>query len=163
MEESRVANQGSDTHDNIAIRSDHKSYSYNQLISSASRISRLLSTGEFIAVSFSLNIYYFPLLLPPPPPPSSPSEQYFSLIFGVFGVQTSSALIDGGKGQGHLGGARIGIVAKPSAEFVAGILGTWLCGGVAVPLALGYPEAELLHVINDSVSPHIPVFLLFRL
>lgn len=112
MEESRVANQGSDTHDNIAIRSDHKSYSYNQLISSASRISRLLSTGEFIA--------------------------------------TSSALIDGGKGQGHLGGARIGIVAKPSAEFVAGILGTWLCGGVAVPLALGYPEAELLHVINDS-------------
>lgn len=112
MEESRVANQGSDTHDNIAIRSDHKSYSYNQLISSASRISRLLSAGEFIA--------------------------------------TSAALIDGGKGQGHLGGARIGIVAKPSAEFVAGILGTWLCGGVAVPLALGYPEAELLHVINDS-------------
>ncbi|RXH88624.1 hypothetical protein DVH24_000223 [Malus domestica] len=112
MEESKVANQGSDTHDTIAIRSNHKSYSYNQLISSASRISRLLSTGEFNA--------------------------------------TSSALIDGGKGQGHLGGARIGIVAKPSAEFVAGILGTWLCGGVAVPLALSYPEAELLHVINDS-------------
>ncbi|CAN6700957.1 unnamed protein product [Malus baccata var. baccata] len=112
MKESKVANQGSDTHDTIAIRSNHKSYSYNQLISSASRISRLLSTGEFNA--------------------------------------TSSALIDGGKGQGHLGGARIGIVAKPSAEFVAGILGTWLCGGVAVPLALSYPEAELLHVINDS-------------
>nr|XP_028964198.1 malonate--CoA ligase [Malus domestica] len=112
MEESKVANQGSDTHDTIAIRSNHKSYSYNQLISSASRISRLLSTGEFNA--------------------------------------TPSALIDGGKGQGHLGGARIGIVAKPSAEFVAGILGTWLCGGVAVPLALSYPEAELLHVINDS-------------
>jgi malonyl-CoA/methylmalonyl-CoA synthetase len=54
-------------------------------------------------------------------------------------------------GHGHLGGARIGIVAKPSAEFVAGILGTWLSGGVAVPLALSYPEAELLHVMNDSV------------
>ncbi|KAM1275131.1 hypothetical protein ACFX2H_024801 [Malus domestica] len=112
MEESKVVNQGSATRDSIAIRSDHKSYSYNQLISSASRISRLLSTGE-------LN-------------------------------DTSSASIDGGKGQENLGGARIGIVAKPSAEFVAGILGTWLSGGVAVPLALSYPEVELLHVINDS-------------
>ncbi|MBA0663776.1 hypothetical protein Goklo_003866 [Gossypium klotzschianum] len=30
------------------------------------------------------------------------------------------------------------------------MLGTWLSGGVAVPLALSYPEAELLHVMNDS-------------
>lgn len=61
--------------------------------------------------------------------------------------------------HGHLGGARIGIVAKPSAEFVAGILGTWLSGGVAVPLALSYPEAELLHVMNDSVCPCLSSFL----
>lgn len=61
--------------------------------------------------------------------------------------------VDGVSRNGHLGGARIGIVAKPSAEFVAGILGAWLCGGVAVPLALSYPEAELLHVMNDSVCP----------
>jgi len=45
-------------------------------------------------------------------------------------------------------------VAKPSAEFVAAVLGTWLSGGVAVPLALSYPEAELLYVMHDSVSPH---------
>lgn len=51
----------------------------------------------------------------------------------------------------HISGARVGIVAKPSAEFVAGVLGTWFSGGVAVPLALSYPEAELLHVMNDSV------------
>lgn len=51
----------------------------------------------------------------------------------------------------HLDGARIGIVAKPSPEFVAGVLGTWFSGGVAVPLALSYPEAELLHVMNDAV------------
>lgn len=50
----------------------------------------------------------------------------------------------------HISGARVGIVAKPSAEFVAGVLGTWFSGGVAVPLALSYPEAELLHVMNDS-------------
>ncbi|XAR50655.1 Long-chain-fatty-acid--CoA ligase [Bertholletia excelsa] len=58
--------------------------------------------------------------------------------------------LDGTRGNDYLGGARIGIVAKPSAEFVAGILGTWLGGGVAVPLALSYPEAELLHVMNNS-------------
>ncbi|EFH59242.1 hypothetical protein ARALYDRAFT_318392 [Arabidopsis lyrata subsp. lyrata] len=54
------------------------------------------------------------------------------------------------EGFGSLKGARIGIVAKPSAEFVAGVMGTWFSGGVAVPLALSYPEAELLHVMNDS-------------
>lgn len=59
---------------------------------------------------------------------------------------------------GHLEGARIGIIAKPSAEFVAGLLGTWLCGGVAVPLALNYPEAELHHVMNDSVCPNSSIF-----
>ncbi|KAM0888716.1 hypothetical protein ACQ4PT_028190 [Festuca glaucescens] len=58
--------------------------------------------------------------------------------------------IKGIDGSGFLRGARIGIVAKPSAEFVAGIFGTWLSGGVAVPLALSYPEVELLHVMNDS-------------
>lgn len=52
-----------------------------------------------------------------------------------------------------LGGARVGIVAKPCPEFVAAILGIWLSGGVAVPLALSYPEAEILHVMNDSVCP----------
>lgn len=58
--------------------------------------------------------------------------------------------VDGIIKNKDLGGARIGVVAKPSAEFVAGILGTWLSGGVAVPLALSYPEAELLHVMTDA-------------
>ncbi|KAG2301800.1 hypothetical protein Bca52824_030451 [Brassica carinata] len=40
---------------------------------------------------------------------------------------------------------------KPSAEFVAGVLGTWFSGGAAVPLALSYPEAKLLYVMNNSV------------
>ncbi|KAK4269360.1 hypothetical protein QN277_022525 [Acacia crassicarpa] len=52
--------------------------------------------------------------------------------------------------SGNIGGARIGIVAKPSAEFVAAMLGTWLSGGVAVPLALSYPETELLYVMNNA-------------
>ncbi|RLN23381.1 hypothetical protein C2845_PM07G23800 [Panicum miliaceum] len=64
------------------------------------------------------------------------------------GIQNSS--LEGIYGTGFLHGARVGIVAKPSPEFVAGVFGTWLSGGVAVPLALSYPEAELLHVMNDS-------------
>lgn len=67
------------------------------------------------------------------------------------------------KGHGHLGGAKIGIVAKPSAEFLAGVLGTWFSGGVAVPLALSYPEAELLHVLNDSVWFCLPSHNFFSL
>uniref|UniRef100_A0A1J3I6P3 Malonate--CoA ligase n=1 Tax=Noccaea caerulescens TaxID=107243 RepID=A0A1J3I6P3_NOCCA len=54
------------------------------------------------------------------------------------------------EGFGSLQGARVGIMAKPSAEFVAGVLGTWFSGGVAVPLALSYPEAELLYVMKNS-------------
>lgn len=64
---------------------------------------------------------------------------------------STGSSVKGINGTGFLGAARIGIVAKPSPEFVAGIFGTWLSGGVAVPLALSYPEAELLHVMNDSV------------
>ncbi|KAL1551526.1 putative CoA ligase ccl8 [Salvia divinorum] len=58
--------------------------------------------------------------------------------------------VNGPGKNNHLAGARVGIVAKPSPEFVAGVLGTWFSGGVAVPLALSYPEAELLHVMNDA-------------
>ncbi|KAK6125077.1 hypothetical protein DH2020_041193 [Rehmannia glutinosa] len=60
--------------------------------------------------------------------------------------------VDGIGESKHLGGARVGIVAKPSPEFVAGVLGTWFSGGVVVPLALSYPEAELLHDITMILS-----------
>ncbi|XP_059638497.1 probable CoA ligase CCL8 [Cornus florida] len=84
------------------------------------------------------------------------SYTYTQLISSAWRVSSllcngALATVDGGViGNKDLHGARIGIVAKPSAEFVAGVLGTWLSGGVAVPLALSYPEAELLHVMNDS-------------
>ncbi|KAL8465922.1 hypothetical protein ACS0TY_035143 [Phlomoides rotata] len=99
-----VAKKGSTSPESIAIRSDKKSHTYHQLISSARKISSLLLNADPKKVN----------------------------------------------GISHLGGARVGIVAKPSPEFVAGVLGTWFGGGVAVPLALSYPEAELLHVMNDS-------------
>eukprot|EP00262_Sarcandra_glabra_P003779 TRINITY_DN14565_c1_g2_i1.p1 TRINITY_DN14565_c1_g2~~TRINITY_DN14565_c1_g2_i1.p1 ORF type:complete len:638 (+),score=122.16 TRINITY_DN14565_c1_g2_i1:246-2159(+) len=115
-----AARQSSASHESIVLRVDQKSYSYVQLISSALKISNLLHNSDFK-----------------------------STYEGNKNVDSSSSF-QGIKGTGYLGGARIGIVAKPSAEFVAGILGTWLAGGVAVPLALSYPEAELFHVMNDS-------------
>lgn len=83
------------------------------------------------------------------------SYSYLQLISSAFDISKllcseDLKTIDGLRRNGCLNGARIGVVARPSAEFVAGVLGTWLSGGVAVPLALSYPEAELLHVLNDS-------------
>uniref|UniRef100_A0A7N0SWL4 AMP-dependent synthetase/ligase domain-containing protein n=1 Tax=Kalanchoe fedtschenkoi TaxID=63787 RepID=A0A7N0SWL4_KALFE len=83
------------------------------------------------------------------------SYTYHQLLLSAFSISKLLSHNTSTPGQNdsttaHLGGARIGIEAKPSAEFVSAVLGTWFSGGVAVPLALSYPEAELLHVINDS-------------
>lgn len=105
-----IASQGSASLESVALKADDKSYGYNHLVSSARRISLLLSGCE-------------------------------SCDQKIVGGTTENKSLDG---------ARIGVVAKPSAEFVAGVLAIWLSGGVAVPLALSYPEAELLHVMTDS-------------
>ncbi|XP_074312522.1 putative CoA ligase CCL8 [Silene latifolia] len=115
-----VAKQGSAASNSIALRADKKSYSYRQVIQSAQRISSLLCTSASDSAS------------------------------GGIQVEHSSVPGDGGKAYSSPDGIRVGIVAKPSAEFVVSVLGTWLSGGVAVPLALSYPEAELLHVMKDS-------------
>ncbi|KAL2928438.1 Malonate--CoA ligase [Bienertia sinuspersici] len=115
-----VASQGAAANNSIAVRADSKSYSYSELIESAKRISNLLRTSGSESIS--------------------QGQQH----------ENSSVSVDGFKASGAVDGTRVGIVAKPSAEFVASVLGTWLSGGVAVPLALSYPEAELLHVMHDS-------------
>ncbi|XP_010254053.1 PREDICTED: malonate--CoA ligase [Nelumbo nucifera] len=112
--------QGSAARESIAVRAEQKSYSYIQLISSACKISNLLRNESSKTTCHGSNNKISPV-----------SAE------GVNRIE-------------DLGGARVGIVAKPSAEFVAGMLGTWLSGGVAVPLALSYPEAELFHVMKDS-------------
>ncbi|KAL9460542.1 hypothetical protein AB3S75_003695 [Citrus x aurantiifolia] len=105
--------KGSMARDSVAIRADQKSYSYDQLVSSALRISSLLCSNDLKTTSEKTK-------------------------------NENSAVLAGGCG------ARIGIVAKPSFEFVAGVIGTWFSGCIAVPLALSYPESELLHVMHDS-------------
>lgn len=73
----------------------------------------------------------------------------------IFSVMKQVAKRNGHFGKskkpGKLNGLRVGIMAKPCAEFVASVWATWLNGAVAVPLALSYPEAELAHVLTDAV------------
>lgn len=56
MEVVEVPSHGSGTQDSIAVRSDNRSYSYNQLISSARSISGLLCNGD-LNVSLQIHVY----------------------------------------------------------------------------------------------------------
>ncbi|XP_042499109.1 probable CoA ligase CCL8 [Macadamia integrifolia] len=105
-------------------------------------------TGESIAVRVEQKSYNYGQLV-------SSACKISNLLNSEVSKETLEVVkhhtsVKGVQGAEGLGGARIGILAKPSAEFVAGVLGTWLSGGVAVPLALSYPEAELFHVMKDS-------------
>ncbi|CAL1378170.1 unnamed protein product [Linum trigynum] len=94
--------------------------------------------GERIAIRADQKSYSYAQLVS--------SAREISILLSAAGLKP----VDGVRGNGPLCGARIGIVAKPCFEFVAGVLATWFSGGVAVPLAVSYPESELLHVMNDS-------------
>ncbi|XP_073397026.1 malonate--CoA ligase isoform X2 [Physcomitrium patens] len=62
----------------------------------------------------------------------------------------SNGTVVGSEDLIRLRGTRVGIMAKPSAEFVASMWAVWLNGAVAVPLALSYPEAELVYILTDA-------------
>lgn len=48
-----------------------------------------------------------------------------------------------------LAGARVGFIVPPGFSFVAVQWGIWSAGGIAVPLPVMYPKAELEYIIND--------------
>ena len=53
-------------------------------------------------------------------------------------------------GETNLAEARIAFLVKPGFEYVATQWGVWRAGGVAVPLAIMHPPAELAYAIEDS-------------
>lgn len=53
------------------------------------------------------------------------------------------------KSGSDLAGARIGFIVPPGFSYVAVQWGIWSAGGVAVPLPVMYPKAELEYIIND--------------
>ncbi|KAL4430870.1 hypothetical protein ABPG75_006126 [Micractinium tetrahymenae] len=47
-------------------------------------------------------------------------------------------------------GPRVALMADPGAAYVAGAYGTWLHGGITVPLCLTHPDRELQYVLEDA-------------
>jgi len=61
--------------------------------------------------------------------------------------QMAGALLDGAT---DLHEARIAFLVPPGFDYAATQWGIWRAGGVAVPLAVQHPHAEMEHVINDA-------------
>ena len=53
-------------------------------------------------------------------------------------------------GRAELDGARVAFLVPPGWEYVAVQWGVWRAGGIAVPLAVSHPEAELEYVVQDA-------------
>jgi malonyl-CoA/methylmalonyl-CoA synthetase len=61
--------------------------------------------------------------------------------------RVAAALLEG---RDDLREARVAMLVPPSFEFIALLCGIWRAGGVAVPLAVSHPPAELDYVIRDA-------------
>ena len=53
-------------------------------------------------------------------------------------------------GRGDLAEARVCFLVPPGWGYVALQWGTWRAGGIAVPMAVSHPPAELAHVLDDA-------------
>src|SRR4051812_14279205 len=62
-------------------------------------------------------------------------------------ARVAAALLAGG---GDLGEARVCFLVPPSFEYAAVQWGVWRAGGIAVPLAVSHPPAELQYAIGDA-------------
>ncbi|HEX6037310.1 acyl-CoA synthetase [Longimicrobium sp.] len=62
-------------------------------------------------------------------------------------ARVAAALLDG---AADLAEARVAFLAPPGWDYVAVQWGIWRAGGIAVPLAVSHPPAELAYVIRDA-------------
>lgn len=62
-------------------------------------------------------------------------------------ARVAAALLDG---AADLGEARVAFLAPPGWDYVAVQWGVWRAGGIAVPLAVSHPPAELEYVVQDA-------------
>ena len=53
-------------------------------------------------------------------------------------------------GRADLGESRIAYLIEPGGAHVAALCAIWRAGGIAVPLAVSHPNAELEHVLTDA-------------
>lgn len=79
-------------------------------------------------------------------------------ILDAAGSLTYERLVEGAQsaanrfldGKKDLEGARVAFLVPPGRDFVFVQWGIWLAGGIAVPLCLTHPRAELDYVLTDS-------------
>lgn len=79
-------------------------------------------------------------------------------VIDVTGSYTYSELLEAARavggsllaGRASLDGARVATLVPPGFPYVAVQWGIWLAGGIAVPLAMSHPEAELAYVLEDA-------------
>ena len=62
-------------------------------------------------------------------------------------ARVAAALLDG---AADLGEARVAFLAPPGWHYVAVQWGIWRAGGIAVPMAVSHPPAELEYVVQDA-------------
>lgn len=62
-------------------------------------------------------------------------------------ARVAAALLEG---RADLEEARVAFMAPPGWEYVAVQWGIWRAGGIAVPLAVSHPAAELAYVVEDA-------------
>ncbi len=60
-------------------------------------------------------------------------------------------------GRSDLAEARVAFLAPPGFHYVATQWGIWRAGGIAVPLAVSHPPAELAYVIRDAAAEAVVV------
>ncbi len=58
-------------------------------------------------------------------------------------------------GESDLREERVAFLVPSSFEYAAVMLGTWLAGGVAVPLCVSHPDPELDYVLKDSGAAYV--------
>ena len=73
-----------------------------------------------------------------------------SYTYGDLLVASESVAFGLLAGAPSLEGARVATMVPPGFEYVAVQWGIWLAGGIAVPLALTHPDAELSYVLDDA-------------
>ena len=73
-------------------------------------------------------------------------------IFGYDALDYSSEVVAARllAGRDDLEGARICVLVPPGWQHVAAQWGIWRAGGVAVPMAVSHPPAELAYVLDDA-------------
>lgn len=70
-------------------------------------------------------------------------------------ARVAAALVHSLQNGDGVSKSTVGIMAPPGQHYVEGTWGTWLSGGVAVPMCLTHPASELQYVLENSEAKSV--------